>query len=74
MDFLSVLFLFEILLDETGIDVNKSLFIGNDSKCDIKGAGTMGFDTFYVKSNISPQNDSAPDATYEVNEFLKWEF
>lgn len=65
---------FEILLNETGIDVKKSLFIGNDSKCDIKGAGVMGFDTFYVKSNISPQNDSAPDATYEVNEFLKWEF
>ena len=29
--------------------------IGNDNRCDIEGAKTVGLDTFYIHSNISPE-------------------
>jgi len=64
---------FRILLDEHEIDVRKALFIGNDSRCDIEGAANVGIDTFYVHSAISPKNDSAPNATYTVEDFLSWD-
>ena len=63
---------FDILVEKHKLDPQKTLFIGNDSRCDIVGAKQVGFDTFYVKSNISPQGDSAPDATYKINNFRCW--
>ena len=65
---------FDVLIKKCGIDPKKSLFIGNDSTTDIKGATEAGFDTFYVKSNISPENDMAENSTYKVAEFTKWEY
>ena len=64
---------FDILINRYDIDPSKTLFIGNDSKTDIGGAKQVDFDTFYVKSNISPQGDMAEDADYIVEEFVKWE-
>ncbi|MBR4027639.1 MAG: HAD family hydrolase [Lachnospiraceae bacterium] len=64
---------FDILVEKYHLDTSKTLFIGNDSRTDIGGAKTVGFDTFYVKSNISPKGDMAKDATYIVKEFDRWE-
>ncbi len=47
------------LINKHDIDVSKSLFIGNDSTTDIKGAKECRMDAFYVKSNISPKDDSS---------------
>ena len=47
------------LINKHDIDVSKSLFIGNDSTTDIKGAKECRMDAFYVKSNISPKDDMA---------------
>lgn len=63
---------FDSLLEKYPIDPKKTLFVGNDSKTDIAGAKTVGFDTFYVKSNISPYGDFAETADYQVDEFEKW--
>lgn len=63
---------FDILLEAYPMDVKKTLFVGNDSKTDIAGAKTVGFDTFYVKSNISPQGDFAETAHYAVDNFVGW--
>lgn len=63
---------FDILIEKYDLDVTKSLFVGNDSKTDIAGAKTVGLDTFYVRSNISPENDMAEDADYIVKDFTCW--
>lgn len=49
---------FDIILDKYNIDVKTALFVGNDSNTDIKGANSVNLDSFYVNSNISPENDS----------------
>ena len=54
------------LINKHDIDVSKSLFIGNDSTTDIKGAKECRMDAFYVKSNISPKDDMAHDADYII--------
>lgn len=63
---------FQKLIEKHTIDVKKSLFIGNDSKADIEGAKAMGLHTFYVYSNISPEEDMAKDATYSIVPFRCW--
>jgi putative hydrolase of the HAD superfamily len=63
---------FDVLFDRYHIDASRTLFIGNDSHTDIAGAKTVGFDTFYVHSNISPEGDTASDATYSVADFRRW--
>ncbi|MBE5887559.1 MAG: HAD family hydrolase [Lachnospiraceae bacterium] len=63
---------FDILLEKYQINPSKALFIGNDSRSDIAGAKGVGMDTFYVKSNISPQGDNCDDAMFFVREFKMW--
>lgn len=63
---------FDILLEKYQMNPETTLFVGNDSKTDIKGAKTVNFSTYYVKSNISPQGDMAKDADYIVDDFMKW--
>ena len=60
------------LIDKHDIDVAKSLFVGNDSTTDIKGAKECRMDAFYVKSNISPKDDMAHDADYVIDNFTNW--
>lgn len=64
---------FDVLIDTYEIDAGKTLFIGNDSHTDIGGAQSVSFDTFYVNSNISPENDKAETADYVVEHFEYWE-
>ena len=63
---------FEALKDKHGLDSEKTLFIGNDSHCDIEGAKQVDFHTFYVISNISPKDDQAEGADYIVEDFTEW--
>ena len=64
---------FDILIDKYAVEPEKTLFIGNDSRTDIGGAQSVNFDTFYVNSNISPENDTAETADYVVEDFTCWE-
>ena len=64
---------FDALISKYDIATDKALFVGNDSRSDIKGAQSVGFDTFYVKSNISPTGDMAEGATYCVKDFMQWD-
>ena len=63
---------FDILLEKYPMNPKTTLFVGNDSRTDIGGAKTVEFDTYYVKSNISPQGDMVKDADYIVDDFQKW--
>ena len=65
---------FGILVDRYHLAVERTLFVGNDSRTDILGATQAGMHTFYVNSNISPANDAAPNADYSVDSFEKWEY
>ena len=41
-----------------------ALMIGNDLDSDIAGAKTVGMDTFYIHSGISPKTGRKVDADY----------
>ena len=45
-----------------------------DSTTDIKGAKSVGFSSFYINSNISPQNDKTDAADYNVVDFEKRDY
>lgn len=64
---------FDILIEQYQLKSDKTLFIGNDSRCDIDGAKQVDFATFYVNSNISPKKDKAENADYVVEEFTQWD-
>ena len=46
---------FQLLIDKYNLDITKSIMIGNDGISDIAGAKSVGLDTFYIHSNISPK-------------------
>lgn len=46
---------FRILLDEQKIDPKTAVMIGNDGRCDIRGAQAVGLSTVYIHSDISPE-------------------
>lgn len=64
---------FHILLERHKLEVSHSLYIGNDSRCDVGGAKGVGMSVFYVNSNISPKNDDGKEADYIVEKFSGWE-
>lgn len=63
---------FDILMQQYPMNPETTLFVGNDSRTDIQGAKTVGFSTYYVKSNISPEGDMAETADYIVEDFQRW--
>ena len=63
---------FDILMERFVLKETETLFIGNDSRTDIAGAKQVNLDTFYVKSNISPEGDMAETADYIVKDFTCW--
>ena len=65
---------FHKLLDRYGLDVSRSLYIGNDSRCDVGGAKNVNMPVFYVNSNISPENDDGKEADYIVEHFTAWSY
>lgn len=64
---------FDIMFDKYPMEKKRTIFIGNDSTTDIAGATKAGLSTYYVNSNISPENDRADEATYREYDFEKWE-
>ena len=65
---------FDCLIKKYDLDVKKSIYVGNDSKNDVLGAKGVGMNTFYVFSNISPQNDEKNLADYNVEDFESWNY
>ena len=55
---------YRMLMDKHGLDVKECVMIGNDSTSDIAGAGAVGMDAFYVRTEISPGDDPVPACEY----------
>lgn len=52
------------LIDKHGLNISECVMIGNDSTTDISGATKLGMDAFYVKTEISPENDPIPNCKF----------
>ena len=59
---------FQVLMERCGINPAESIMIGNDETCDIQGAQTVGMDTLYIHSNISPEYSGKVNPTYVFSE------
>lgn len=57
---------YNILLDTLKLDKKKSIMIGNDYICDIKGAHDVGLDSLYMHSNLSPEIEGDLLSTYSI--------
>ena len=61
---------FRTVVERYGLDISQSIMIGNDAGTDILGANTIGMDSLYIHSDISPKltDLSGADipATYKV--------
>ncbi|MCM1144718.1 MAG: HAD family hydrolase [Blautia sp.] len=55
---------FRLLLEKYQISPQEALMIGNDLDSDIAGAKSVGMDTFYIHSGISPKLKREIDADY----------
>ena len=49
---------FRLMLERYGLEAAESLMIGNDMDTDIAGAGNVGMDSFYIRSGISPREQT----------------
>ena len=71
---------FEHLIAKYLLNPSECIYTGNDIACDILGAKAVGFKTAYIKSNISPKEDSLENAEkyadfaaadfYELSDYL----
>lgn len=59
---------FRMLLDQYRLNPASCVMIGNDCHSDIAGAKSVGLDTIYIHSNISPDHDPAIQATHTLTE------
>ena len=61
---------FRTVVERYGLNIDESIMIGNDANTDILGANTIGMDSLYIHSDISPQltDPTGADipATYRV--------
>ena len=57
---------FRMLLDRYHLDPASCVMVGNDCHSDIAGAQSVGLDTIYIHSNISPDYDPAIRATHTL--------
>ena len=55
-------------IEKYGLDVEKTIMIGNDYTCDILGAQQVGLNTFYVHSNLSPDVAQEIESTYHLRD------
>lgn len=53
---------YRALIDERGLDVSKTLMIGNDRQTDIAGAKAAGMATLYMHTDLTPRDQAAADA------------
>ncbi len=52
---------FHSLTDQYNLDISKCLMIGNDRRTDIAGATSVGLDTLYMHTNITPPGQQEAD-------------
>ena len=52
------------LIAKHNLKIEECVMIGNDSTTDIAGAQGIGMDAFYVRTEISPENDPTPNCRY----------
>ncbi len=61
---------FRTVVERYNLDIRQSIMIGNDAGTDILGANTIGMDSLYIHSDISPMltDPTGADipATYRV--------
>lgn len=57
---------FHKLLEQYGLEPSESIMIGNDEAADIAGAQSVGMDTLYIHTDISPEEYGKVQATYRV--------
>lgn len=57
---------FRRLLEQYGLEPSESIMIGNDEAADIAGAQSVGMDTLYIHTEISPKEYGKVSATYRV--------
>ncbi len=55
---------FKKLTDRHNLKPEECIMIGNDSTTDIAGAAEAGMDAFYVRTEISPENDPVPGCRF----------
>ena len=65
---------FHTVIDRHHLDVARSLYVGNDSRCDVEGAKRVQMPVFYINSNISPEDDDGKEADYMVKDFSGWQY
>lgn len=54
------------ILDRHHLDPNRSIMIGNDYTCDTLAARSVGLQTCYVRSNLSPAEDEKRDIRADI--------
>lgn len=59
---------FNMLIEKHSIKPSESIMIGNDMRSDIEGAQTVGMNTMYIHSNISPELVGKPEADFVLAE------
>lgn len=57
---------YENLINKHNLDIKNSVMIGNDYICDIEGASSIGLDSFYMHSNLSPEIKGSLKSTYSI--------
>lgn len=57
---------FRRLLERYGLKPSESIMIGNDETADIAGARSVGMNTLYIHTDISPEEYGKVPATYRV--------
>ena len=56
----------ELLLSTYGLDKKECIMIGNEAASDIGVANACGMDSIYLHTNLSPKDESAPAATWQI--------
>lgn len=56
----------ELLLNTYHLKKEECIMIGNEAKSDVGVASACQMDSIYLHTNLSPKDDSAPDATFQI--------
>ncbi len=58
---------YQKLIQEQQLDPAETIMTGNEYLCDIRGAQQVGFDTLYIKSPQTPEQDPYETSTYDLD-------
>ncbi len=57
----------ELLLSTYGLNKKECVMIGNEAASDVAVAEACGMDSIYLHTNLSPQGENAPAATWQLS-------